>query len=66
MYDGFLYKLDYGHFASVLLPRVNPGLTCTRNIVDGAWAATIEQAPVFKKAPKWVKENALAKVSSGS
>ncbi|KAI9873554.1 MAG: hypothetical protein M1830_000289 [Pleopsidium flavum] len=59
----FVYKMDYVRFASALLPRVNPGLTCTRSIVDDAWAATIEQTPGFRKAPK-VKEKALANAKS--
>ena len=61
--DGELIKFDYIQFASTLLPRVNPDLTCTKEIVDEAWIMTIERSPAFKGVPIRVKKIALAKVS---
>lgn len=57
-----LEHLEYVKFATTTLPQVNPTLECTRDIVDGAWTATIESQK-FVNAPRKVKEAALAQVS---
>jgi len=57
-----LGRLDYVKFAMTTLPAVNPNLECTREIVDGAWIATIESQK-FGSTPKKVKDAALAQVS---
>lgn len=62
-YDRSLWEMDYVQFASVLLPRVNPGLDITRDIADHAWAATIARAPAFKNARRRQQEAVLAEVS---
>ena len=57
-----LEHLEYVKFATSTLPQVNPNLDWTRELVDGAWAATIESQK-FNATPKKVKEAALAQVS---
>lgn len=54
--------LEYVRFATITLPQVNPNLECTREIVDGAWIATIESQK-FNRTPRKVKDAALAQVS---
>jgi len=57
-----LERLDYVKFATTTLPEVNPNIECTREIVDGAWVATIESQK-FRPTPRKVKDAALAQVS---
>lgn len=57
-----LEHLEYVRFATTTLLQVNPNLECTREVVDGAWIATIESQK-FKRTPRKVKDAALAQVS---